>query len=512
MILGIDAGGTNYDGVALQEGDGVVATAKKPSDEPDAFDDLLDDLIRNVDTIDRLVVSTTRVLNAAVQDDLPECANVLVPGVGLSPELAYSGEENFVAEGCIDHRGRLTEPLDVSGIEPSCDTVAVTAKFSTRNPEPERETADALDTSVVALGHESGGALGFPARAETTVANAKSKPVFGDFESSLHDALENRGVEAPVYYLKGDAAMLSRESAKTTPAHTLRSGPASSSLGLVALSDVDEAVCVDVGGTTTDVTLVENGFPSLTEGVGAGCLSTFYDGVVSVDATVGGDTRVDGDGLTGIRDGPPAAFGGPSPTPTDALRVLGETTEGDEKRARDALETLGEPEEVARKTADGFVTAIAEAVGSLESPSGTVVLGGALAPALADRLADCLGWASEVVVPENAAVCGAVGCAVARVSVKTHVRVDTARGEMTVASAGKEKVQEVERGKEYDEDEARRLVRRETAEATHRAGGEATPDDVQITSFRGFNVVENGRVVGTIVDAEAQAQPGGTEL
>ena len=512
MILGIDAGGTNYDGVALQESDGIVATSKRPSDEPDAFDALLDDLLDNVKEVDRLVVSTTRVLNAAVQDALPDCTNVVVPGVGLSPELAYAGDENIVADGCVDHRGRLTEPLDVSGVEPSHETVAITAKFSTRNPELEKEAAEAVDTPTVALGHESGGALGFPARAETTVANARSKPVFGDFVSSLHDALAERNVEAPVYYLKGDAAMLSRESAESTPAHTLRSGPASSSLGLVALSGVEDAVCVDVGGTTTDVTLVEDGFPSLTDGVGAGRISTFYEGVVSVDATVGGDTRLDEDGLTGVRDGPPAAFGGPSPTPTDALRVLGETDQGDEGAARDALSALGEPEEVAQRVAEDFSAAIAEAVDSLETHTGTVVLGGALAQALADRLADRLGWASEVLVPENAAVCGAVGCAVARVSVRTNVHVDTARGEMTVASAGPEKVEEVERGKEYDEAEAHEVVKRETAEATRRAGGEATADDVEIASFRRFNVVENGRVVGQMIDAEAQTEPGGRDI
>jgi len=510
LILGIDAGGTNYDGVAVE--DGVVATAKKPSDEPDAFDALLDDLLRNVTEVDRVVVSTTRVLNAAVQDKLPNCSNVVVPGVGLSPELAYAGDENLVAEGCIDHRGRVTETLGVSDVEPSHDTVAVTAKFSTRNPELEKRATESIEASTVALGHESGGALGFPSRAETTVANAKSKPVFGGFESSLHDALEKRGVDASVYYLKGDAAMLSRESAKATPAHTLRSGPASSSLGLVALSGIDEAVCVDVGGTTTDITLVEDGFPALEEDVGAGNLSTFYEGVVSVDANVGGDTRVDEDGLTGIREGPPAAFGGTSPTPTDALRVLDETTEGDEGAARDALSSLGEPEDVAREVTDNFVTAIAEAVESLESRVGTVVLGGALASALADRLAERVGWANEVVVPVNAEVCGAVGCAVARVSVETHVHVDTARGEMTTVSAGPEKVEEVERGKKYDEEEARELVKKEAVEATRRAGGEATPDEVEITSFRSFDVVENGRVVGTIIDAEAQAKPGGREI
>jgi len=509
VILGIDAGGTNFDAVALE--DGVEATAKKPADEDGAFGDLLDELLDEVNEVDRVVVSTTRVLNAAVQGRLPDCTNVLVPGVGLSPELAYAGDENLVADGCVDHRGRVTEPLGLDD-EPSNETVAVTAKFSTRNPSLELEAADALDAETVAVGHESGGGLGFPSRAETTVANAKSKPVFEEFESSLHGALADAGVEAPVYYLKGDAAMLSRRAVCATPAHTLRSGPASSSLGLVALSSVTDAVCVDIGGTTTDVTLVEDGFPSLAESVGAGELRTFYDGVVSVDATVGGDTRVDQDGITDVRDGPAAAFGGPSPTPTDALLVSGETSKGDEEAAREALSTLGDPDEIARDVVDGFVTAVCDAAESFESRAETVVVGGALADAVAPLLDDRLGWASEVVVPEDADVCGAVGCAVARVSVRTNVHIDTARGEMTVASAGEEKVEEVERGKRYDEDEAREVVACETAEATRRAGGEASPQEVDITSFRSFDVVEDGRVAGTIVDAEAQAEPGGRYL
>jgi N-methylhydantoinase A len=509
VILGIDAGGTNYDGVALDGG--VEVAAKKPSEEDGAFEDLIDELAEGVEEVDRVVVSTTRVLNAAVQDRLPDCSNVLVPGVGLSPALARAGEENIVADGCVDHRGRVTEPLGLDD-EPSHDPVAVTAKFSTRNPSLETEAADKIDAPTVALGHESGGRLGFPARSETTVANAKSKPVFEEFGSALHDALESAGVEAPVYYLKGDAAMLSREAANATPAHTLRSGPASSSLGLVALSEVDEAVCVDIGGTTTDVTLIEDGFPSLANEISAGGLSTFYDGVVAVNATVGGDTRVDQDGLTGVRDGPPAAFGGPSPTPTDALCVLGRTSEGDAERAQEALSSLGESEEVAREVLDEFVGAVAEAVDSIERQADTVVVGGALADAVVEPLSERLGWADDVIVPQDASVCGAVGCAVASVSVRTHVHIDTARGEMTVASAGPEKVKEIDSGVEYDKEEARETVLRETAEATRRAGGDATTDDIEITSFRSFNVVSDGRIKGTIVDATARAKPGGREL
>jgi len=512
MILGLDAGGTNLDAVLVGH-DGVVESTKQPSDEG-SLDDVLVSVVDGR-SIDRVIVSTTRVLNTAVKGELPDCTNVLVPGVGLSPELAYAGDENLVAGGCIDHRGRITEHLSLEGVEPSDDVVSVTAKFSTRNPSLEREAREGIDAGTVFLGHESGGPLGFPKRAYTTVANAKSATVFDEFESSVESALEEAGVEAPTYYLKGDAAMLSSGSARTTPAQTLRSGPATSALGLVSLSGVQDAVCVDVGGTTTDVVAVEDGFPVLEEDVGVGNLKTFYDGVASVDAGVGGDTRVDDEkGLCiGERDGVAAAFGGPSPTPTDALVVLGEVeSEGaDAEAAFEAVGSVGEgePEEVAQGIVEEFIGEIASATESLGRREDTVVLGGALADALAGRLADCLVWAEEVVVPEDAEVCGAVGCAVASVTVRTHVHVDTAKGGKTVASVGSKETEDVERGRIYDEDELVRLAREEAVEASSHAGAQdPDPEDAEILSSRSFNVVEKGRVVGQIADLDAQVKPG----
>lgn len=519
MILGVDAGGTNFDAVAVDD-EGVIDSAKEPSEEGD-----LAEVVSSVvdgRPVDRVVVSTTRVLNAAVQGELADCTNVLVPGVGLSPELAYAGDENLTADGCIDHRGRVTESLSLEGVEPSNEAVAVNAKFSTRNPSLELEASEEFDAETIALGHEAGGRLGFPKRAETTVANAKSATVFKGFESSVDEALREAGIDAPTYYLKGDAAMLSDDSARTAPAQTLRSGPASSALGLIALSGVENGICIDIGGTTTDVVAVDDGFPVLEDEVGAGDLSTFYEGVVSVDAVVGGDTCVDEDGLTGRRDGVAATFGGPSPTPTDAFVVLEEIKDGeaDTVSAREAISSLSsdeQPEEIAERVVEGFIDEVVRAVESLREEATypeeetTVVLGGEIAETVVGRLEDSLGWAEEVVVPEHADVCGAVGCAVSHVSVRTHVHIDTARGEMAVSSVGPEKVQEVEHGRNHDDEELDALAREEAAEAARRAGAsaiEATADNSEVISSRSFNVVENGRVVGQIADVEAQVKPG----
>ncbi|MDY6765303.1 MAG: hydantoinase/oxoprolinase N-terminal domain-containing protein, partial [Halobacteria archaeon] len=209
MIIGVDAGGTNVDAVLVSRERGVVDTSKVPSSHtPESVRKALSNLVENhdPDDIDRVVVATTLVLNAAVQDRLPECTNIVIPGPGLNPRNAFHGDENIVAEGCVDHRGRVTEDVDCDEI-PSKEVVSVTSKFSPRNPELELSLSDAFEyqDDRIALGHESGGRLGFPERAATTVSNAKSKPVFHDFEDGVRNALDDIGIEAPVYYLKGDA-------------------------------------------------------------------------------------------------------------------------------------------------------------------------------------------------------------------------------------------------------------------------------------------------------------------
>lgn len=514
MIIGLDAGGTNYDAV-LVDSNGVVDSAKVPAMESgDGIRSLLSDLLENHSPgeVERVVVSTTLILNSALQRRLPECTNVLVPGVGLNPMYAFHGDENIVAKGCVDHRGRVTEDVE-SGRNPGNDVVAVTCKFSTRNPALENTLRDSLQYEHMALGHEAGGRLGFLDRAATTVFNAKAKPIFHQFEERLAGALDGVGVDASVYYLKGDAAMLSREKALSTPSHILRSGPAASSLGLVALSGVRNAVCVDVGGTTTDIAVVEDGYPRLKEGFEVHGLRTYYEGVDSVDLSVGGDTRVISEGLGAVREGNAAAFGGKHPTPTDALHVVGECSLGDTERARKSFESLGDPGEIAQSVLKEFVDRIAGGVREICGGEGprTLVAGGVLAPYVADRVAEHVSWIDEVVVPEYAGVCGAVGCAAARVSVKTTVHIDTQRAKMTVSSEGSEKVVDVGRGRQFSDEEAESLVREEAMRAAVNAGASGNVE-TEILDMRKFNVVERSRVRGQIVDATAQAVPGLNEI
>lgn len=509
MHVGLDTGGTNVDAV-LVDGD-VCGSAKVPGDRDHPVERVLDRVLEDPSAVDRVVVATTLLLNATVQERLPACTNVLIPGPGLSPERAFHGEENHVAAGCVDHRGRVTED-PVYESRPETETVAVTAKFGTRNPAPERELREGLEgeEASVALGHAAGPGLTFPDRAATAVANAKTAETFADLAARIDDALDAVGVDAPAYYLKGDAAMLSADAMATTPAQALRAGPAASALGLVALTGVEDAVCVDVGGTTTDVTRVSDGFPA-TEPVEAGALETGYDGVRAVDLPLGGDTRVGTDGLTRQREGNAAAFGGEYPTLTDALSVAGalcDTGEAfDSAAARAAFESFERPRAVAAGVVDSYVSRVADAIASVAPETTRLVAGGVLAPSLADRLAEAAGIA-ETLVPDHAGVAGAVGCASARVSVETGIHIDSARGTMTVSALGTE-TEPVERGRTFGDDEVETLATEKARETAHRAGAPSGADaPVVVRQARRFNVVENARVAGQVVDATAQVEPG----
>jgi N-methylhydantoinase A len=508
VIVGIDTGGTNVDAVLVD--DEVVASAQVPGERTDPIQGVLDRLLESDDRVDRVVVVTTLVLNAAVQNRLPACTNILVPGPGLHPKRAFAGEENHVADGCVDTRGRLIEDPRYGG-EPSREVAAVTAKFGTRNPEPEqaiRATID-YDDSRVALGHASGPGLTFPERAGTTVANAKARPTFAEFASSVSNALDAVGIDAPAYYMKSDGGLLSADAMRSTPARALRGGAAASSLGLMALTGIENAVCVDVGGTTTDVTRVADGLPA-TEPVSAGDLETGYDGVEATALPFGGDSRVLTDGLAARREGNAAAFGGDAPTLTDALHVAGhlDGSTGNPEAARAAFETFENPERIARVAIESYVDRVVEAVDGMSTRSLPLVAGGVLAPFLADRIAEDASQIQEAVVPEHAAVAGAVGCAVARVSVEVQIRADSARGRMSVTALDTD-VEGIERGRTFADNEVEKLAIDHARRAAREAGATVDgPLPVEIPNSRRFNVVEDAHVTGQVVDTTAQVSPG----
>ena len=129
-------------------------------------------------------------------------------------------------------------------------------------------------------------------RGATALLNARLVPVIEDFLDAIDDALAERGLSAPVSVVRSDGTLMSAELARTRPVETILSGPAASVTGAQVLSNAPESLIVDIGGTTSDMSVVHEGRPNRTDGIIIGGWKTQVAGVAIDTIALGGDTVV----------------------------------------------------------------------------------------------------------------------------------------------------------------------------------------------------------------------------
>jgi len=254
MIIGLDVGGTHAD-VVLLGPQGLINAAKIPTDTANLFQTVvqgLDAVTRGVDPalIQRLVLSTTLTTNAIVQDQLPPVGMIVTAGPGLDPELFRPPCPYLVADGALDHRGRELVPVNASQVRAFAESfqkqgirhIGVVGKFSVRNPAHEAQIARILDGSFekVFLGHSGAGALNFPRRIATTYLNAAVYGLHLAFFHAVQASLAQKGFGMPIRILKADGGNMNLDASVDCPAHTIKSGPAASVMGCLALASAGE--------------------------------------------------------------------------------------------------------------------------------------------------------------------------------------------------------------------------------------------------------------------------------
>ena len=112
------------------------------------------------------------------------------------------------------------------------------------------------------LGSETADRLNFPRRAVTAYYSAMTASQWNEFASRVEEAVQQRGLTAPVEILKADGGTMPLEVSRQRPVETAYSGPAASTMGAVAISPRKEnAVMIDIGGTTSDIALLIEGEP-----------------------------------------------------------------------------------------------------------------------------------------------------------------------------------------------------------------------------------------------------------
>lgn len=362
MIIGLDVGGTHADVVLLGQ-KGLIKQVKVATDPSDLFGTVLTGLEKITEGIDpsairRAVLSTTLATNRIVQNRIPEVGMIVSAGPGMDPELFRTGAHYRIVGGAIDHRGREIDPVDEKQVlEAALDFekegirfVGVVSKFSVRNAAHEEQIADLIGGRFekVFFGHRVSGNLNFPRRIATTFLNASIYPIHKEFYEAVVHSLAEKGLDVPLRILKPDGGNMRFDASIDHPAQTVLSGPAASVMGAVAFSpDDEECLVLDIGGTTTDMAVLVNGAPLLNPmGVRIGEHKTLIRSLDTVSIGIGGDSSVrvvDGSILIGPeRLGISMAYGGPAPTPTDALFLLGIGDGGDLEKARQGIQTIAD--------------------------------------------------------------------------------------------------------------------------------------------------------------------------
>lgn len=323
-LLGVDTGGTYTDAVVLDEAaDLVIASAKSLTTRPDlslgvgrAIDEAME--ISGVDPSDIAMVSlsTTLATNALVEGQGGRIALVFIgfaeaelTRAGLQDALR--GDPVIHLAGGHNHGGGEVAPLDLKGLRAALDGVgagvtgfAVAGSFATRNPAHEvaaRDLIREVTSKPVTCSHELSSALGGPKRALTAVLNARLIGMIDGLIGACEAHLTAIGVAARLMVVRGDGALVSSDVAREKPIETILSGPAASIAGASWLTGEEDALVSDIGGTTTDVCLLQGGRPKIDpQGARVGPYRTMVEAVAMRTTGLGGDSEVHlRDGLGG---------------------------------------------------------------------------------------------------------------------------------------------------------------------------------------------------------------------
>ncbi|MDZ7679796.1 MAG: hydantoinase/oxoprolinase family protein [Acidimicrobiales bacterium] len=251
--------------------------------------------------------------------------------------------------GRIGSDGSVVEPLDVDGLRhalaelEAAEVTALTIAFfnSYANAEHEREAKriaeEVLPSMSVSISSEIQPELGEYERTLTTVANSYVRPTVAAYLDALSHQLSSRGLHADRRVLRSDGGLMTFEAASDAPVNLLMSGPAGGVAAAVAIgpsSGYASLLTLDMGGTSTDVALIEDGIPAVRRETAVGDLVVRAPSLDVRTVGAGGGSIARVPELTGsLRVGPesagarpgPAAYGrgGTEPTVTDANVVLG---------------------------------------------------------------------------------------------------------------------------------------------------------------------------------------------
>jgi N-methylhydantoinase A/oxoprolinase/acetone carboxylase beta subunit len=317
VLLGIDTGGTYTDAVLFDSREAgrsrILASAKALTRRHDLSLGIRESLENVLSAagdreIELVCLSTTLATNAIVEGQGGSICLILIgyPADALQQsrlaEVMGRDPVVFVAGG-HEATGDAVEELDRAKVRRAVDTFsarvsafAVSGYFSVRNPSHENAVRALIRQRSglpVTCGHELTSNLHASRRALTAALNARLISVLSELIRAVQGMLAAQNIRAPLMVVKGDGSLVEAAFALEYPIETILSGPAASVVGSLFLSKQMDACVADMGGTTTDIALVQGGKPMLNrDGANVGGWQTMVQAVQIHTFGLGGDSEV----------------------------------------------------------------------------------------------------------------------------------------------------------------------------------------------------------------------------
>jgi len=464
MRLGIDVGGTNTD-AALMSGRHVVETIKRSTTENvgsgvvDAVSAILDKTGISPDDISNLMIGTTQFVNAFLQRRNMAAVAVIricspkadgVPPMVCWPEEVTSiiGQNVYLIEGGAFYTGAEYASLDEGKLEAvakdialkNIESVAISAVFSPIRRDIESRAAAIIakhaPRALITKSADIGG-IGLVDRENASIINASLAPFAKTIVSSMEEAFRSLGIKKSMLFSQNNGTLISSAQVRDFPIFTCSAGPTNSIRGAGFLTGSTDAIVVDVGGTTTDIGFLANGFPRETSGANyVGGVRTNFNMPDILSIALGGGTIISSHG-SDPKVGPESVgfhlpreglvFGGNTLTATDIAVAAGRAQIGE--RAKVAHLSAPFVESILIRIQTMVEDAI-DLMRTTSKPIDVILVGGG-----AILFREEFKGAARVLRPDHADVANAVGAAIAQVSGATDKLYDFSDGGREAALA-----------------------------------------------------------------------------
>ena len=320
--MGLDTGGT-YTDAAIVDMDTLEVLAKGKSQTTyhdlsigilGAIDEALNSDAYERGDIQFVGLSTTLATNSILTGKGGKVGHI---GIGWTPmsDFRSGADMDAYIKGGHGVYAQQLAPLDTKALEEAIDAMrtevdsfVVSGHFSVYNPAHEVDASRMIKQRTglpVVLGHHLTSQLGVPERSVTAVLNARLLPIISEFLDGVERSLKERGVDATILVFKGDGTLMNIEKARERPVETILSGPAASLMGGKLLCKKDNFIVVDIGGTSTDIAYLDDGFPRISkEGATVGHWRTRVRAIDIWTVGLGGDSHVVSDQRGNFKVGP----------------------------------------------------------------------------------------------------------------------------------------------------------------------------------------------------------------